>query len=117
MQVSFLGTPSILKTHFLEGNLKLKWGLYGGYLTKNNVSVEHVQPKSRRGRDGLDNLALVPKNANYRRKNKPLCKIVNENQINRYLKQFEGVELPDFNGDLYIQRLRKTIARCFQKNL
>ena len=118
MQVSFLGTHSILKDYWLDDQLPtVTRGLYGNILTKKNVTLEHIQPKSKRGRDGMDNLALAVKDAHYRRRNRPLFKMLTKEKADRYLKQFEGIKLPDFNGDLYIKRVNETIERCFKKGL
>ncbi len=118
MQISFLGTKSILKDYWLRGYMpSVTRGIYGNTLTKKNVTLEHIQPKSKRGTDGLFNLALASKYTNNTRKNKPLKSFTTRERIDQYLKQFEGISLPDFNGDLYIKRVNETVDRCFAKNL
>ncbi len=116
MQISFLGNKSILKTYWLQGYMpSVKRGIYGGILTRENVSLEHIQPKTKRGRGGMDNLALATKVNNQRRKCKPLESVINREKIDQYLNQFVGIILPDFNGDEYIKKVNETVDICFRK--
>ena len=59
MQVSF-GYTHYLKTYYLQGKLPtVKRGLYGGILTPETVSLEHILPKEKGGHTTLSNLALA----------------------------------------------------------
>jgi hypothetical protein len=118
MQITFLGNKSILKTYWEQGLMPtVTNGLYGARLTKSNVSLEHIQPRSKRGHTCLANLALASKDNNYNRNNHPLSEFLTREQADNYLKQFTGIRLPDFNGDAYIKKVDETIRRCFRKNL
>ena len=118
MQITFSGNNSILMTYWRQGLMpSVKKGLYGNILTQKNVSLEHLQPASKRGHTALYNLALATKYKNNLRKNSPLSQFLTKEQAENYLKQFKGIYLPEFNGDVYIKRVKETIIRCFRKNL
>ncbi len=112
MQVSF-GYTSILKTHWKNGLMpSVKNGLYGETLTIENVSLEHLKPHSLSGSTDLYNFALASKKANQKRKNRSLYEVLNFEQAKKYLEQFKNIDLPDFNGNAYIQYAGETIRRC-----
>lgn len=117
MQVNFSSNSSILIDYWRLGAMPgVKRGLYGGKLTNENVTMEHLQPASKGGRCALYNIALATKENNSFRNNSPLKDFLTIHQAEDYLKQFKGIKLPDFNGDVYIERVRETIKRCFRKN-
>lgn len=100
-----------LKTLYKKGLLPLKYGFYGGRLTKNNVSLEHIRPFSQGGKTELDNLVLATKENNQARGNKNIIPFLNETNITNYLKQFVNVKLKDFDGNKYIQDILRTITK------
>ena len=62
-----------LKTLYKQGKLPtVKYGFYGGELTKDIVSLEHLQPHSKGGKTVLNNLVLATIENNNRRGNKSL---------------------------------------------
>ena len=64
---------SILKTEWLRGNLPtVTKGIYGGDLTPETVSLEHIKCRCYNGKTELNNLALATKELNGLRGNKPL---------------------------------------------
>ena len=116
VNLNFSGNTSILLTYWKAGLMpSVKKGLYGGTLTRNNVSIEHLIPSSKGGASNLDNYALATKSNNSYRKNQPLANFLTKEQAEKYLKQFKGINLPCFNGDVYIKNVKKTILKCFQK--
>lgn len=105
--ISF-GHKHYLRQYYLQGKLpSVKVGLYGGRLTPENVTLEHITPESRKGRLTLFNLALATRENNHLRGNKPLEKSnLTLEKLNAYLAQFEHVKLPKLDGKEYIRKIR-----------
>lgn len=107
---------SILKTYFLKDKLStVKKGFYGGILTKENVTLEHLLPHSKKGVTELHNLVLSQDINNWKRGSEPLLKYYNPNNFEQYCEQFKGIKLPYFNGDNYIEQITKTIERLLRQ--
>ena len=107
--VSF-GYSNKLKTLWKKGELQtVTKGIYGGLLTKENISLEHLKPHSLGGKTKLYNLALATVENNQKRSNKPLEDFLTKENLNNYLKQFKGIKLKKFNGDKYIEQIKKTL--------
>ncbi len=118
MKITFSGKKSILINYWRNGALpSVKRGLYGDILTPQNVSQEHILPASKGGRAGVYNIALATNDNNCIRNDLPLAKFLTRHQAEEYLKQFKNINLTDFNGNTYIEKVRETILRCFQKGL
>lgn len=106
------GYSNILKTQYLRGNLKtVKYGFYGDKLTKKNVSLEHLKPKSKGGKSELENFVLASKTRNQARGNKELALFIDKENAMRYLLQFVGVKADYFNGDNYIRMIITTLKK------
>ena len=105
----------MLKTYWLEGKLpSVTHGIYGGELTKDTVTLEHIKPVSKGGRTVLGNLALSKNTNNWKRSNKPLSEFFNRETFEAYCEKFKGVKLPFFNGDNYIKELTKNVERLLK---
>jgi hypothetical protein len=101
---------NVLKKEWLKGNLPtVQKGIYGGILTKDNISLEHVNCKCFGGKTKTFNLALATQEFNNLRGNQPLKDFLNKDVFIQYLEQFEKVDLPNFNGIEYIKGLIKTV--------
>ncbi len=101
---------NVLKKEWLKGNLPtVQKGIYGGILTKDNISLEHVNCKCFGGKTKTFNLALATQEFNNLRGNQPLKDFLNKDVFMQYLEQFEKVDLPNFNGKEYIKGLIKTV--------
>lgn len=112
MRISFNGYQSVLKTLFREGKLpKGLRGIYGDVLTQNNLSLEHIIPKSKGGRTELCNLALASKRMNTRRGSRPIQYFLSMEMVDSYCKQFEGLQIGKFNGHRYIDMLKQTVSK------
>lgn len=110
-QITF-GYKHFLKTYWLQGKLPtVKYGFYGGELTKDTVTLEHILPHSKGGKTILNNLALSKNTNNWARSNKPLVQFFDIEIFKKYCEQFKGVKLPCFNGDDYIKQITKTVER------
>ena len=106
------GYSNILKTLYKQDKLpSVKYGFYGDELTKSNVSLEHLRPKSKNGKTELCNLVLATKNNNHRRGAQPLGEVINWNYAEQYLQQFKNVHVENFNGNKYIEMIIRTIKR------
>lgn len=109
------GYSSILKTLWKEGKLPtVKYGIYGGTLTRQTVSLEHINCRCFNGKTQLNNLALATKELNEMRGNKPLRFFLDGDKFIAYIKQFEGVNLPNFNGKDYVEGLIKTVIKTLE---
>jgi len=101
---------SVLKTEWLKGNMPtVKKGIYGGKLTPDTISLEHILPKSKKGKTTLNNLALANRQLNELRGNRPLMFFLDKDKFIEYLEQFKDVKLPNFNGPEYIKNIIKTV--------
>lgn len=105
------GYKSPLKTLYIKGKLHINKGFYGGTLTKENVTLEHLIPYSKGGKTSLDNLVLATKENNMKRSNLPIKDFINPLQVKEYLKQFLGVLTDDFSGDKYIKKIVTTLKK------
>lgn len=106
------GYHNVLKTQYLKGNLKsVKYGFYGDRLTRKNVSLEHLKAKSKGGKSELENFVLASKAKNQARGNKDIKPFVDKETAMRYLLQFVGIKVENFNGDNYIRAIIKTLKK------
>ena len=108
--VSF-GYSNKLKTLYLQGKIKPKWGIYGDRLTKDTVSLEHLQPRSKGGKTQIENLALASQKMNNLRGNKPLEDFLTPKNLVQYINQFIDIDIPEFNGKEYAMGILKTIGK------
>lgn len=109
------GISHAIKTHWLRGDFPtVTRGLYGGRLTCDNISLEHITPKSKGGRTELYNLALATKYLNNKRSSRPLKDCLTQEQADEYLSQFRDIKLPDFNGEKYAFIVGKKIKRLLK---
>lgn len=107
---------NVLKTEWLKGNMPtVTKGIYGGILTPDTISLEHIQCRCYNGKTHLSNLALATKKLNELRGNKPLRFFLDKDKFIEYIEQFEKVELPNFNGKEYIKKLIKTVIDVLEK--
>lgn len=100
-----------LKTLYKRGQLpQVKYGIYGDRLTQKNVTLEHLQPISRKGKTELGNLALASQEINNRRGDKPLKDFLNFKALAKYLDQFKNLKVGSFDGNEYIKKILETIG-------
>lgn len=110
------GYKSILKTHWLNGKMpSVTCGIYGGKLTKDNVTLEHIKPHSKGGKTSLNNLALSVCENNWKRGNQPISNFLTKENFDAYCEQFKGIKLPYFNGDNYIKEITKNVERLLKQ--
>lgn len=104
--INFTGYCSPLKKYFRKGLMPtVQRGLYGDILTKENLSIEHLIPRSYGGLTETSNLALASKRMNNLRGNQPLQDFLIPKKAIDYLLQFKDINLPEFNGNDYITYL------------
>ncbi len=114
-QITF-GYKHLLKTYWLKGKIpSVSKGFYGGDLTKDTVTLEHIRPHSKGGKTVLNNLALSQDIQNWTRGNKPIKDVFNQEIFEQYCEQFKGVKLPYFNGDDYIKQITKTVEKLLKE--
>lgn len=101
-----------LKTLYKNGQLRqVKYGFYGDKLTKDNVTLEHLQPVSKGGQTKFYNLVLASENNNHRRDNINLKNFITTENVIRYLNQFIGIDIEGFNGNRYIIEILETLEK------
>lgn len=109
--ISF-GYNSPLKTLYKKGKFpKVIYGFYGDKLTPKNVTLEHLKPHSQGGKSCLENFVLATKQNNCARGCDDIRKFAVKENIVRYLSQFMGIKLPNFNGDKYIEGILQTLTK------
>lgn len=107
---------SVLKTEWLKGNMpSVTHGIYGGILTKDNITLEHIKPHSKGGKTSLKNLALAVDENNFKRGSKPIGQFLTKEMFEQYIEQFKNIFLPDFNGKEYAENLTKTVERLLKQ--
>ena len=114
-QVSF-GYKWYVKDLWREGKLPtVTKGIYGDVLSKENLSVEHLLPKSKGGKSSDLNFALASKRNNNARGNMPLVDFASKDTLLEYLEQFKGIFVKKghrrFNGDKYADGIKKTVKK------
>ena len=111
-QPTFTGYQHPLKTLFKKGQMpSVKYGLYGGELNIDNVSLEHLKPHSWGGKTEWGNLALAEKNRNTARGSRPLAEFLSWDMLEKYLSQFNFRIRNVFDGYQYQDKLRATCKK------
>lgn len=104
------GYKNKLKKLFKKGKLPtVKYDISGRKLTKKNVTLDHVIPKSKGGKSTTDNYMLATAEFNHMRGNDPLRDHMTNKDLVRYLNQFIDVCVDGFSGNKYIKGLLKTL--------
>ena len=102
-----------LKTLFRKGLLPtVKIDAMGNKLTKKNVTLDHIIPKSKGGKSITGNYMLAEKKFNNVRGNDPLMEWASMKGIVKYLNQFINVRVGKFIGNDYIVDVLKTLDRA-----
>lgn len=118
MNILPIGNGILFKSHLKElykkGKIKVEFGLYGEKLTKKNVSDEHLKPKSWGGTNDQFNIALASREANSRRGNAPIELFLTFGMLRNYLRQFIDVFVDGFDGNKYIEGVKKTIRELIE---
>lgn len=110
--ISF-GYKNRLKTEWLKGNLpELIHDFYdGSLLSKDTVTLEHLQPHSKGGKTTLSNLVLTSYQNNVKRGNRDIRNYINIENAKRYIEEAKKIKVKGINGEEYakslIERLKK----------
>ena len=111
-QPTFNGYQHPLKTLYKKGKMpSVKYGLYGGKLNIDNVSLEHLKPHSWGGKTEYANLALAEKNRNTARGSRPLADFLSWEMLEDYLSQFNFRIGGIFDGYKYQDMVRSTCRK------
>ena len=101
-----------LKTLYKKGKFpKVIYDFYGDKLTKKNVTLEHLKPHSQGGKSCSENFVLATMQNNWLRGCDDIRKYAKQENITKYLSQFMGVKLPNFDGDKYIAGILNTLKQ------
>lgn len=98
-----------LKTDFKKGRLPIKYDMAGLELTKKNVTLDHVQPKSKGGESKLSNYVLNTAWFNNLRGNKPMKDFITKEMFDKWAKQFEKLTVCGVKGTEYTKMIAKKI--------
>ena len=105
------GYSHALKTAWKKGKIvQVTKGFYGERLTKKNVSLEHLKPKSQGGETKWHNLVLASNKINNERGDKPLSEYINYKAMGEYLDQFKNIKIKGFDGNKYIAMILETVG-------
>jgi len=111
---------SLLKQDFLSGLIPLKRGVYGGLLNRDKaegVTVEHIIPKSKGGRNCEANYFLANKQKNWERGSEPLEKYLKLKPFVEYLRVMLDVNTEHTNGVQYVKDVLDTVIEALNKGL
>lgn len=106
--VSF-GYNCELKKLIQKGRIKVPYSFYGGKLNVKKLSIEHVIPHSKGGLNEQSNYVMCNKEQNWARGNEPLEDFIDWEAVGKYLEQFRGIKVGNFNGDEYIKQILNSI--------
>jgi hypothetical protein len=107
------GYTNELKTLFKKGLLPMvKVDAGGNKLTKKNVTLDHIIPRSKGGKSITGNYMLAEKTFNSNRGADPLTDWATMEGIIKYLNQFIGVRVGNFIGNNYITEVLRTLERA-----
>ena len=102
-----------LKTLFKKGLLPtVKVDAAGNRLTRKNVTLDHIIPKSKGGRSVTGNYMLAEKKFNHDRGADPLNEWTDMDGLVKYLNQFIGVRVRGFIGNEYITEVLRTLEKA-----
>ena len=115
-QPQFKGYNCILNDMYKDGVLpSVKIGLYGGRLSKQTVSLEHIRPASKGGSTALKNMALATRDNNRLRGNRDINNYLTNTMLYNYLVQFQNLIVKYkgkvFNGNKYITNIISTLKK------
>lgn len=104
---------NVLKTLFKKGLLPtVQVDAMGNKLTNKNVTLDHIIPQSKGGKNCIGNYMLADKNFNSKRGDEPLMEWATIEGIRKYLDQFIGVRVRGFIGNNYILEVLKTLEKA-----
>lgn len=121
--ISFRNT-TVLSKLWREGKLPtVTKGFYGGDLTIQNCSNEHIRPHSQGGATNIRNIALATDFNNNKRGNRPLSEFFNKEAFETYCEEFKGLQIPykkgnklkTFFGDNYVKQITQTVIEELTK--
>lgn len=105
------GNPD-LKALWDRGKLPtVKYGFYGDELTHENITREHLLPKSQGGTKSFGNIVLASKQKNNARGNDDITKYASLDNVRQYLSQFINFKNEFINGHKYIKEVLDTLQR------
>ena len=102
-----------LKKLFKKGLLpSVKVDAAGNRLTRKNVTLDHIIPKSKGGKSVTGNYMLAEKKFNHDRGADPLVEWTTMEGLVTYLNQFIGVRVRKFVGNEYITEVLRTLEKA-----
>lgn len=104
------GYKSVLKTYWREGKLPtVTKDIYGKTLVE--ATIEHIRPRSKRGKSNLFNYALANPQDNFKRGSDPIMEHTTFENVYNWFKQFVNVKLPNLDGQQYIKNTAKKFGK------
>lgn len=94
--ISFNGYNSQLKKMYRQGKLpKNLVDMGGNKLSQQNLSLDHIQPRSKGGPTTEDNLVLTTKQFNSIRGDRHILEVVTKENLIKWIKQYLSLESID----------------------
>ena len=107
------GYNNQLKTLFKKGKLPtVQYDISGRKLTKKNVTLDHIIPKSKGGKSIQENYMLATAEFNHMRGNTPLRDFMTNENLVKYLSQFIDIVVDNFCGNKYIKGVLGTLEKA-----
>jgi hypothetical protein len=102
-----------IKTLFKKGLLPtVKVDAMGNRLTKKNVTLDHIIPRSKGGKSVTGNYMLAEKKFNNDRGSDPIKQWIDMEGLVAYLNQFINVRVGKFIGNNYIAEVLRTLEKA-----
>lgn len=106
---------NVLKTLYKKGKLpSVQFDVMGNKLTRKNVTLDHIIPRSKGGKSSLENYMLATKDFNNKRGADPIDQWANMKGVLKYLMQFADVNVGNFKGNDYIKSVMETLGKVFK---
>lgn len=111
-QITF---TSEIKKLYKKGEIQLDYDIYNLPLTVDNVSDEHVIPKSKGGSSKASNIVLADKTMNSLRGNEPIENYVTMEMVNKYVERLLKNKPRTYNIVKYCNDILETFNKIFNK--
>lgn len=107
---------SIIKTEWLNGNIPLEKGFFGGKLDPENISLDHMQPKSKGGASNLGNYVITTAKNNGLKGDGDIFQYATKENTEAYFKVFENCNIGNIKGADYLALISKTLRRLWKNS-
>ena len=100
---------NIIKTQYQKGNIPLEKDFFGGELTPETATLDHVLARSKGGRSKTSNYVILNVQNNCKKADKDIFEFATKEATEEYFKAFEGADLGKYTGGQYLKMITKTL--------